>query len=799
MSDSRILPSMFHRRIVLLVGLCALAFGVLALQMGRLTILRGEASLEEAERRLQRSEWTPTPRGKIIDRKKRILAQDRPSLDVQVRYDVLISGLPEEDETGRRQTWVRTEAVRMAREIHEDEWRKLDAPQREALAAYYEPFLLRHVEQMWLEIAQFTGASAEEMRTRRTDIRHRIEYMRQEVTKWRYDALEREAEERGRELTTDLRDRLRKQADGDIAEQRAAHTIVPLLGDTGGFSLAAMAAETTQLVVPPKGGGAPVAYEVPALPGLRVADSRERAHPFDSVVVEIDGRTLPGPLRTEAAIPMTVEGALTHVLGWIREGPTAEDEQRRAAYLEGLGAEERKFVTAGGADRGQYFEGDSVGDRGVEFAQEPRLRGLRGLRRRQLDTGEVFEIAPTPGEDVELTIDAMLQARIMAAMDPALGLASVAEWHNRDDLPEGTPLYGAAVVIEINTGDVMALVSTPSFSYDQLAENRAAIFADRLNMPYFNRAVSGAYPPGSIAKAILLTAAVTRGAHQLWDPITCNGHYLPDDATRLRCWRYRKDYGFGTHGALDAVEALKVSCNIYFYTIGHRLGREGIIEAYRMFGAGEALPLGVGAEAAGVVGPLKEMTWQYDDAIMGIGQGKVVWTPVHAANAYATLARGGFHMQPRVVPGASRSDPPVDLQLDPASVRAALDGLYASANMLHGTGYQISGEGWSEPTFNVEGVTVWAKTGTAQSAPRRFDPDDKDGPEPEQVLTGDHAWVVGLVGPEGEGPRYSFAVLMEYAGSGGRVSGPIANQVIHALRAEGHLKRRPNVAAGSDG
>ena len=174
---------------------------------------------------------------------------------------------------------------------------------------------------------------------------------------------------------------------------------------------------------------------------------------------------------------------------------------------------------------------------------------------------------------------------------------------------------------------------------------------------------------------------------------------------------------------------------------------------------------------------------------------------MHAANAYATLARGGMALPAHVVRDPARRDEPEDLGLNPASVRAAMEGLFEAANNQLGTGNHLSfGDAYPmEPIFNAPGVTVWVKTGTAQSSLRRFDPDGEEGPQPEQVRTGDHAWVVGLVGPEGEGPWYSFAVLMEYAGSGGRVAGPIANQVIQALLAEGYFERDRNVAAGSDG
>ncbi len=789
MSESRLLPSMFHRRVALLVALCALAFGALTIQLGRLTLVEGAELRAEAEHRLRRIEWTPTARGRIIDRKGRILAQDRPSLEIRVAYSVLISGLPEDGEHRRdqpRQTWVRTEAVRMARAVHRGSWAQLDPGQREALAEQYEPILLRHVDQMWPEIAQLTGAAPQEITARRLAIRRRVEEMREYITTANLRKLEVEAEERGRALTADLHDRLRRQVDRDIREQRIAHTIVGFVSDADGFPLDARAAETTPLRVTPVGSTSPQIYEVPALPGLEVAGSRERAHPYDRVEVSLDGRTLPGPLRTEGPVPVTVEGALTHVLGWMREGVTAEDEQRRAAWIDTLDGQRLADVAPLGEDRGRYFQGDNVGGRGVEAAQEHRLRGLRGLRIRQLDTGERFETPAQPGEDIELTIDAMLQARIAAAMSPAAGLAQVQPWHAREDIPIDTPLHGAAVVIDINSGDVLALVSTPSFTDDELAQSAEAIFADGLNLPYFNRAVSGIYPPGSIAKAILLTAAVTEGVHDLHAPIVCNGHYLPERDDVLRCWLFRENYGFRTHGPLDAVEALMRSCNIYFYTVGNHLGPAGAVEAYRMFGAGEPVELGVGLEAAGSVGPVAKLIGAHEDAILGIGQGQVTWTPAHAADAYATLARGGVRIAPRLAREPGDAPEMVDLGLDPASVKAAMDGLYASANDIHGTGNHITFPWGQEEIFNAPGVTVWVKTGTAQSSQRVFDPDG-DGPAPAQVRAGDHAWVVGLAGPEGQGPKYAFSVLMEYAGSGGRVSGPIANQLIHALIAEGYL------------
>jgi cell division protein FtsI/penicillin-binding protein 2 len=137
----------------------------------------------------------------------------------------------------------------------------------------------------------------------------------------------------------------------------------------------------------------------------------------------------------------------------------------------------------------------------------------------------------------------------------------------------------------------------------------------------------------------------------------------------------------------------------------------------------------------------------------------------------------------------------VETGLDTAAIGDALEGLRGSVNDPRGTGhhltFEVMGAGGPEqarePIFNARGVSVWGKTGTADAPALVADPDG-EGPEAPRVLRdGDHSWFVVLAGPEGGRPLYSIAVMMEYAGSGGKVSGPIANQVVHALVAEGYL------------
>jgi penicillin-binding protein 2 len=326
---------------------------------------------------------------------------------------------------------------------------------------------------------------------------------------------------------------------------------------------------------------------------------------------------------------------------------------------------------------------------------------------------------------------------------------------------------------------------------------------DQVNFPLINKVIARPYPPGSIAKAMILCGAVAHGDYTIGERIACTGHLFPNNKEQFRCWVYREHYGFATHSARlghdpDAAEALMVSCNIFYFTLGRRLGSEGIIDTYMRFGLGEHWNLGVGDEYPGQLGsdPYPKKGGPYvprpvelnEATMMGIGQGPVSWTPLHAADAYATLARGGVRVEPHLIDDPSRPPQRTETGFEPRAIAVAMEGLRRSVNEHDGTGNHLLIDQKSEPTFNAPGVDVWGKTGTAQTSPTWIDPDGPDGPMPREIARdGDHSWFVVLVGPKGRSPKYSIAVMMEYAGSGGKVSGPIVNQIIHALVAEGYL------------
>lgn len=746
---------------------------------------------QEAESRLERLAWEPTVRGRILDRTGRVLAQDRPTFDVRVDYAVL-SG-----------AWAEAWSVAFAREVHAEVWRELAPTQRDALALAYQPHFDDHVHRGLAELALVAQTPLEDIMARIDDVRSRVERIAGDFVSRRFKELEKKANARGQELSRALDERLRRQAQRPVLEQTRPHTVIPQVEDGIGFAVLALRERTRVLEAPvldldgqPTGTLARV--ELPVVPGLEAGHARDRQYPFRRITVDVDRTTLIGPARGDGSVSVTVAGVLDPILGRTRDRLYEDDPVRRTTWLEEEASpEERARVkTARGVDRGRYLEGDHVGHTGVEHRMEHELRGLRGVRVRRLDTGAQEVIPADPGRDVTLTLDAMLQARIAAVLSPQVGLAVAQEWHSANDSRRdtGQPLSGAAVVIDIDTGEVLALVSTP-FVDPQDPNARitppqdAAThdFAD----PLVNRATSAIYPPGSIAKALTLTWAASRGEQQLGERIACNGHFLPGREDILRCWIWRPRFGMVTHSIQLAedpneAQAIMCSCNIYFYELGRRLGPARMLEAYRAFGAGEA-PLDAVPSAAGILGPTDSALrlTSTDAAMLGIGQGPVAWSPLHAADAFATLARGGVRRGPTLVRDGTppRSE---DIGLDPAAVERALAGLWLSVNDRdYGTGNHTVIDGVWEPYFNADGVDVWGKTGTAQQMATLT----KVYPEgPTQVRTRyTHAWFVGLVAPKAQRPRYAISVMMEFAGSGGRVSAPIANQIIHALQDEGYL------------
>jgi penicillin-binding protein 2 len=778
---------MFHRRLVLVACVMIATTMILSAQMFRLSVVEGSTRLAKAEQRLDERRYLATYRGRIIDSRGRVLAVDQPSNDIAVPYDIIAG------------TWELDQARKQARKDLGTEWADASPDERRATVEQRLPRWEQQVESLWAIICRLGGISREELDRRLTTIRQDVQSRAEHV--W------------GRQL---IQEQIKYGIDAEqfkrlpIREQREAHTILPRVSDE-------------------------VAYEFHALEHqfegmLEVQHSTRREYPWLNAKVNVDRSSLPGPLRSDQPRTVQVVGIADHILGSVRDDVHREDVERRP------------FVDpkTGRTDLGGYRAfGDVVGDRGLERVFEDHLRGLRGMIVQRRDTGRETRTEFIPGRDLKITLDIALQARIQAILSHEVGLTVVQRWQENPILPEGTPLNSAAVVLDVETGEILAMVSMPTMAMGQVMDEPRR----RRDSPWVNRAIEAIYPPGSIIKPLVLAAAVSEGKFGLGSTIECTGHYFPDKDDVARCWIYRDRYGMTNHsaimgGGLTAEQAMARSCNIFFFTLADRLGMPRLVEWYSRFGLGQVLDAGLCyveqrpqidregravldergrallrdvlvGEAGGslpsevqIEGVRKRGGLEFETIIMGIGQGPVTWTPLQAANAYAMLARGGTIRDATLVIDDPRSSTRRREQashpLAAPLVHAALEGLRESVEESFGTGHHITALD-REPIINAEGVTVWAKTGTAQAPPLALD-EDGDG-KAEQIIDDlDHAWFVGLVGPRqlrGQPPQplFAIAVVVEYGGSGGKVSGPIANQIVHALQNERYL---PGKQPGDD-
>ena len=799
----KIIPSMFHRRLVLLGVAMSLPFVPLAARLGWVTLVNGAEARALAESRLVRETWLPTVRGRILDRHGRVLAMDRPSYDITVSYEV-ISG-----------EWADREAERFARRVHRDVWATLTGEGRQALVDQYLPGFRAHVEQMWSLIAEGAETSPEELETARRAVIDRVERMQASVTRMRLNTERENLRRAGIAVGPEEEARIRRIAESPIAERRAAHAVVSGVPDEVGFRFMRMAEREALLFPGVQADGAGGDGLQPLLPGLEVRDATVRVYPFDTMRVEVDRSKLPGPMRGDGAMQVEVSEVAGLVLGAVRRGVFAEDVERRRAAVKADPSLRERALTPRGVDTGRYFNDDRVGRSGIEGTLEDRLRGLRGLRTENLQSGDVDERDRVVGEDVRLTLDIQLQARVRAILDPSLGLTRVQPWHQNHDMPVGTDLDAAAVVLDIATGEILAMVSMPEPPRDGDWSARGLEGAElerylAVHTPFVNRAIGKPYQPGSVVKALILCGAIKEGVYSPGERIRDTGHFFPNQPLIFRSWIY-KQYGITHSDQLgrdpDDVDAMMVSGNVFFFTLADRLGARRVAEIYRSFGLGEPFGLGLGGEWPGSIGGLTNRVFdgsdlqRQDTILLGIGQGPITWTPLHAADAYATIARGGVRIVPRLVSEEGQAPRVQDLRLPARAVRNTLEGLRKSVtDWDFGTGTRITVDGVQERIFNAPGVTVWGKTGTADASPVMWDPDGPDGPQPSMaVRNGDHSWFVVLVGNEGEAPRYVISVVVDFGGSGGRVSGPITNQIIHALIEEGYLKGSPRATASGGG
>ena len=406
--------------------------------------------------------------------------------------------------------------------------------------------------------------------------------------------------------------------------------------------------------------------------------------------------------------------------------------------------------------RRRYLPDELAGIRGAEKLCEPILRGLRGRR----TTGAAPEdVAPVLGRTVRLALDIELQAELTALL--------AATGHN-----------GAIVVLDVPTGQVLALVSVPTFNLNTYKADLTTLTEDwssRVNLPLLHRAVASRYPPGSTVKPVTALAAAAEGRITPGTTIECRGYlHVP---TASRCWIYTQ-FG-GAHGPLDLRSAIKRSCNIYFYTAAERVGFERLSHRMRQFGLGIRPGTGLPGEKAALVPTLdwlgehrpRQRTFRVGDARqMGIGQGLLSATPLQVANVMATIGRNGVYLSPRLILDGGPEQVRRDLELPPTALQTVRDGMFDVVNAVGGTARRYA----YDPSLSMCG-----KTGTATAWPLRVDTNI--------VKSGAMSWFAGY-SPR-RNARIAFAIVLEYVpkASGGRDCGPLAIELVKTCRAMGYV------------
>ena len=397
--------------------------------------------------------------------------------------------------------------------------------------------------------------------------------------------------------------------------------------------------------------------------------------------------------------------------------------------------------------------GDTVGRSGIERAYDLRLRGERGEELVEVNSLGRKVGASTPGrqpvtgEDAYLTIDLDMQRTLAEAFQGEVG---------------------AGMFLDPRNGEVLAMISTPAFDPNLFArhftrEEWKGLIEDPLH-PLQNRAIQGRYSAGSTFKLVVALAGLESGVINENTTVSCGGiAYFYGHP--FHCWKKEG------HGTVALNSAIAQSCNIYFYTVGNRMGIDTIANEAHRFGFGAKTGLDLLGEESGIVpspawklATFKEPWYAGETISVAIGQGATEVTVAQMANFASMLATGGTAYKPKLL--RPEKGTPVTSELlrkidiDPHAldvVRRAMRGV-----VEEGTGSKAK----------LPGITVVGKTGTVQVYKASSGVDSDKLAKPMR----DHAWFIGYAPMEN--PTIAFAVLVEHGGHGGEISAPIVRKVL---------------------
>ncbi len=434
-------------------------------------------------------------------------------------------------------------------------------------------------------------------------------------------------------------------------------------------------------------------------------------------------------------------------------------------YLSSINKEELSRL----ADKG-YEGGDNIGKMGFERLRESDLRGEKGeniseVNARGFEQQLLKRTEPLPGNEIQLTIDVELQ--------------QVAE-----EIMNADGKAGAVVAMEVNTGRVLALVSTPQIRLEEfvggISHDHWNAYLNDEKKPLLNKAVQGMYPPASTYKMITAIAGLDRGVINADSVYYCPGYYSFGNRI-YRCWKH------SGHGAVDLKRAIAESCDVYFYQVGQQVGVDGLAEYARMFGLGEKTGMEIENEKNGLV-PTKKwklqrdnIKWQEGETLsIAIGQGFNLVTPLQLAVMTAMIANGGKKYLPQLVEKVTSPDGEILEELRP-QVLQELTGMDEHLRLIQEGMFEVvQGKRGTARIARIDGVDIAGKTGTAQVVKIAQYKNLKDEDIPYKFR--DHAWFTSYA--PADNPEIVVTVLVEHGLHGSSGASPIAKAVLEKYFAD---------------
>jgi penicillin-binding protein 2 len=453
----------------------------------------------------------------------------------------------------------------------------------------------------------------------------------------------------------------------------------------------------------------------------------------------------------EVAVNAPALPGVTPEVGLSRYYPMGEDFAHMVGYV---GAVSEKYLQESGDDDPLLeIPKFQVGKRGAESELESDLRGSAGTRRIEVNAvgrviRELDRIDGTAGAPVQMTVDSRLQNFVQARLAGE---------------------SAAAVVLDVETGDILAMGSAPSFDPNKFvrgissADYRALL--DNKFRPLPNKPVQGAYPPGSTYKMVTALAALEAGVVRPEETVYCPG-FLEVGGRKFKCWKR------GGHGNVNMEQSLKYSCDVYYYEMSLRVGIEKTSEMARRLGFGRRYDLPVSGISAGLT-PTKDwkfarhgVEWLIGDSVnASIGQGYVLASPLQLAVMSARLATGRA-ITPRLIKSIGGVEQPVRdgaaLNINENMLRVVRKGMYAVSNETRGTAYSSR--------IIEEAMQMAGKTGTSQVSNALVN--NKEVPWEQR----DHALFVAFA--PYDKPKYAVSVVVEHGGGGSTAAAPVARDIM---------------------